>query len=148
MLPTCLVAQIATRGKNELGLPLLLPRKQMVQARLRVVREEQASMTRRGFIKALLALSASRAVPIPRSELLGAARMYEAFAIGTIFHMLDAQRGTVYVMVTDNGLVELEGGELRREHFPKLFDLIGYQFGGEGETFGLPDMRAYAQRQM
>lgn len=101
-------------------------------------------MTRRGFIKAMLALSASRAVPIPRSELLGAARMYEALAIGTIFTLFDQARGVVHLIVTDNGPVELEGGRLSRKHCPKLFELIGETFGkADNETFVLPDMRAY-----
>lgn len=99
-------------------------------------------MTRRGFIKALIALSASRAVPIQRTELLGAARMFDALPIGTIFAMWDAARATVYVMVTDHGLVELEGGRLARTHYPKLFDLIGTQFGGDEKMFALPDLRA------
>lgn len=100
-------------------------------------------MNRRGFIKALLALSAARAVPIPRSELRFAASMAVVIEIGTIFCMWDAERHAVYVMKTDHGLVELHGGRLPASHFPKLFALIGTTFGGDGESFRLPDMRAY-----
>ena len=102
-------------------------------------------MTRRGFIKSLLALAASRAVPIPKEELRTAASLIGAGAlpIGTIHWMYDAARRTVCVMVTDHGIVELEGGKLSAASCPKLFELIGTKFGGDEKVFNLPDMRAY-----
>ena len=33
------------------------------------------------------------------------------------------------------------GGSLPVSQYPELFELIGYQYGGEEEVFGVPDMR-------
>lgn len=103
-------------------------------------------MTRRGFLKSLVALAASRAVPIPRHELRLAASTGLAIPIGTIFYAVDAHGATVHLMKTDHGFVELVGGVLSRKHYPALFDAIGTTWGegqGDGETFTLPDLRAH-----
>ena len=103
-------------------------------------------MTRRGFLKSLAALAASRAVPIPRHELRLAASTGLAIPIGTIFYAVDAHGATVHLMKTDHGFVELVGGVLSRKHYPALFDVIGTTWGkghGDGETFTLPDLRAH-----
>ena len=103
-------------------------------------------LSRRGFIKSMLALAASRAVPIERTALIAGLRTGLLVPIGTMFYMVDKAGATVVVMKTDSGFTECHGGELHRKHFPLLFALIGTIYGaGDGQhTFNLPDLRSRA----
>lgn len=40
-----------------------------------------------------------------------------------------------------DGYLECDGQELSKNHYPELFNLIGYTFGGEKNTFLLPDLQ-------
>lgn len=40
-----------------------------------------------------------------------------------------------------DGYLECNGQELSKNHYPELFNLIGYTFGGEKNTFLLPDLQ-------
>jgi microcystin-dependent protein len=33
------------------------------------------------------------------------------------------------------------GGKLKRNQYPRLFDIVGHSCGGEGDEFSVPDMR-------
>lgn len=40
-----------------------------------------------------------------------------------------------------SGWALCHGGGLPKDEYPELFDMVGYTYGGEGDTFGVPDMR-------
>ena len=40
-----------------------------------------------------------------------------------------------------SGWAMCHGGSLPKDEYPELFAMVGYLYGGEGEVFGVPDMR-------
>lgn len=40
-----------------------------------------------------------------------------------------------------SGWALCHGGSLPKGEYPELFDMVGYVYGGEGNEFGIPDMR-------
>lgn len=40
-----------------------------------------------------------------------------------------------------SGWALCHGGGLPKDEYPELFDMVGYVYGGEGNEFGIPDMR-------
>lgn len=46
---------------------------------------------------------------------------------------------TSYSRISSDSFMEPKGQSLNRNSYPKLFSVIGYNFGGSGDTFKLPD---------
>ena len=40
-----------------------------------------------------------------------------------------------------SGWALCHGGGVPKDEYPELFDMVGYVYGGEGNEFGIPDMR-------
>ena len=40
-----------------------------------------------------------------------------------------------------SGWALCHGGSLPKDEYPELFDMVGYSYGGEGDNFGVPDLR-------
>ena len=40
-----------------------------------------------------------------------------------------------------SGWALCHGGTLPKDEYPELYDMVGYVYGGEGDDFGIPDMR-------
>lgn len=86
------------------------------------------TMKRRDFLKlAVLALA-----PLARADEL---------PVGWIFQEWRDPPATVYFIVTDYGPMECDGRALLVSAFPKLFGVLFYSFGGDGDYFNIPDLR-------
>ena len=59
--------------------------------------------------------------------------IFDPIPVGVIFPF--ASNGNIPA-----GYLPCEGGNVRRILYPKLFDVIGYTYGGSGDYFGLPNL--------
>ena len=98
------------------------------------------SLSRRGFLKSLLAVAATLSVPASAVRLVAARAL--ALPEGAIVE-LDPGHG-VYVVKTGGGFLPLDGRTVSRSDYAALFATIGAAYGqgcGDGETFTVPDLR-------
>lgn len=73
-------------------------------------------------------------------------RKEDGLALGTIvtvFRDGDSNWGTLDGSMTSRypGFIECDGRTLSRTDYPDLFDVIGYQYGGSGNNFRVPNYR-------
>lgn len=43
--------------------------------------------------------------------------------------------------VAPSGWALCHGGSVSKDDYPELFEIVGYAYGGDGDRFGVPDMR-------
>lgn len=100
-------------------------------------------MNRRGFLKSLLAIAASKAIPASAAEALAT----NSFSIpdGTI-QLFGTPEKYVHVMKVPDGWIECDGRALSRTTYAGMFELfrehgLHMSYGFDSQTFNIPDLR-------